>query len=76
MIAPLTFSIGEFCEAHRISRAFFYELVKEGKAPRLICLGRRRLISAESAAEWRKRMERESEAKAINDSGPREVAAP
>lgn len=51
------FTISEFCEAHRISRAMFYELARLGRAPRVMCVGRRRLISQESASDWRKSME-------------------
>jgi predicted DNA-binding transcriptional regulator AlpA len=53
----LTFSIGEFCRTHGVSRAFFYKLAKEGKAPRIMRLGARRLISQEAAADWRRAME-------------------
>jgi hypothetical protein len=49
------FSVDEFCEAHRISRAFFYLLQKERRGPRTLKVGRRTLISAEAAAEWRNR---------------------
>lgn len=52
-----TFSIPQFCDDHNISRAFFYKLVNEGKAPRLMKIGRRTLISAEAASEWRALME-------------------
>lgn len=52
-----SFSIKEFCELHAISRSFFYVLREKGKAPRLMKVGRRTLISAEAAAEWRKNME-------------------
>jgi predicted DNA-binding transcriptional regulator AlpA len=43
-----------------LSRSLFYRLVKEGRRPRLAKVGRRTLISAEAAAEWRVRMERET----------------
>lgn len=52
-----SFSIKEFCELHAISRSFFYVLREKGEAPRLMKVGRRTLISAEAAAEWRKNME-------------------
>lgn len=52
-----SFSIKEFCELHAISRSFFYILREKGEAPRLMKVGRRTLISAEAAAEWRKNME-------------------
>jgi hypothetical protein len=51
------FSVAEFCEAHRISRALFYLLLKEGNGPRLMRVGRRTLVTVEAAAEWRRRME-------------------
>ena len=50
-------SIPAFCKAHGISRAHFYNLLKRGKAPRTLLVGRRRLVSDESAAEWRRSME-------------------
>jgi len=49
--------IPAFCKAHGISRAHFYNLLKRGKAPRTLLVGRRRLVSDESAAEWRRSME-------------------
>jgi predicted DNA-binding transcriptional regulator AlpA len=51
------YDIRGFCEAHSISRATFYNLVKGGAAPRTFRVGRRVLISREAAAEWRQRME-------------------
>jgi hypothetical protein len=50
-------TIDEFCAAHKISRATFYNLLKIGKAPRVMVVMRRRLISDESAAAWRRQME-------------------
>jgi predicted DNA-binding transcriptional regulator AlpA len=50
----------QFVEAHQISRTLFYELMRQGKGPRTMKLGRRTLISAEAAAEWRARMEQET----------------
>lgn len=52
-----SYSINEFCTLNDISRALFYILTKEGKAPRLMKVGRRTLISTEAAADWRSRME-------------------
>jgi predicted DNA-binding transcriptional regulator AlpA len=51
------FSVDEFCAAHGISRAMFYKLGKERKAPRLMKVGTRTLISEEAAADWRRQME-------------------
>lgn len=57
-IEKKSFSIQHFCVAHGISRATFYNLVKRQLAPRLMKVGKRTLISAEAATEWRIRMER------------------
>jgi len=50
-------SIQEFCEQHRISRSHLYALWSRGEGPVAMRLGRRRLITAAAAAEWRRRME-------------------
>ena len=55
---PLAYSIGEFCRRHGISRAHFYNLSKIGEGPVVMRVGRRTLVSAEAAMEWRVRMER------------------
>lgn len=59
---PLRFTntIPQFCDGHNISRTHFYALLKANKGPRLMKVGRRNLISAEAAADWRKRMEDET----------------
>ena len=55
------FTVYEFCHEHGdISKVFFYKLLKQGKGPRLMKVGRRTLITAEAAADWRKQMENES----------------
>jgi predicted DNA-binding transcriptional regulator AlpA len=51
------YSIPGFCADHHLSKAFLYKLIKEGKGPRLMKIGRRTLISSEAAAEWRAQME-------------------
>lgn len=53
----MMYSVAEFCQAHRISRGTFYKLLNEGHGPTTIKIGRRTLISNESAAEWRRRLE-------------------
>ena len=53
----LAFSIPEFCAMHNLSRTHLWMLEKEGKGPRLMHVGRRRLISAEAASDWRRSME-------------------
>lgn len=54
-------TVPQFCDEHNISRTHFYALLKEGKGPRLMRVGRRTLISLEAAADWRRRMESETE---------------
>jgi hypothetical protein len=51
------FTVPEFCDAHRISEAHYYELKKLGLGPVEMEVGRRRIISFESAAEWRRQRE-------------------
>jgi hypothetical protein len=46
-----------FCREHGIFRGTFYNLLKRGDGPAIMKVGRRTLISAEAAAEWRRRME-------------------
>ena len=53
-------TVDEFCQAHRICRATFYNLQKLGRAPRVMKVGARTLISKEAAADWRRRMEEET----------------
>jgi predicted DNA-binding transcriptional regulator AlpA len=53
-------SVPAFLAEHGVSRSLFYRLVKDGRGPRLTKIGRRTLISAEAASEWRARMERET----------------
>jgi hypothetical protein len=51
--SQFAFTIPEFCNAHRISLGFFYELQKSGRAPRVKRIGARRIVTAEAAAAWR-----------------------
>ena len=51
------YSIPSFCDDHHLSKAFLYNLIKKGSGPRLMKIGRRTLISAEAAAEWREAMQ-------------------
>ena len=52
------YTITQFCKFHHISRSMFYKLLQLGEGPRLMAVGRRRLISIEAAADWRQQMER------------------
>ena len=62
---PSMLSVSAFCADNGLSRSLFYRLLKHGRGPRLTKIARRTLISAESAAEWRARMERETEQSAL-----------
>jgi predicted DNA-binding transcriptional regulator AlpA len=53
-------SVSEFCQAHGISRGMFYNLVRDGRGPRVMKVGTRTLISHEAAADWRRQMEAEA----------------
>jgi hypothetical protein len=57
------YSIHEFCERHCLSRASFYNLQKIGKAPRVLRVGQKVLVSREAAEQWRRDREAESSAK-------------
>ena len=53
-------SVAEFCRQHGISRGTFYKELGQGRGPKAVKVGRRTLISAEAAEDWRRRMEREA----------------
>ena len=57
-IQPSVMSVADFCQAHGISKPTYYNMKKAGQGPREMIVGRRRLISHEAAADWRR--ERES----------------
>lgn len=47
-----SFTIDDFCQQQKVSRAYFYLLQKAGKAPRSYKLGRITRISEEAIREW------------------------
>ena len=55
-------TVPEFCRDNAISRSLFYKLRQRNIGPDVIKLGRRTLISAEAAQEWRRRMQKLSRA--------------
>ena len=65
------YDVDTFCQAHHISRPFFYKLQRQNQGPKTMKVGRRTLISEEAAAAWRRKMEAESAA----DIGPTKGAA-
>ena len=58
-------TIDEFCEAERISRGTFYNLVKAGKAPTFFKVGALTRISAEARLAWRREREAEAAARLV-----------
>jgi hypothetical protein len=64
MSDPAAYTVEEFCKSNRISRTNLYELWKQGCGPAFMKNGVRRIISAESAAEWRRAMEARAAAEA------------
>jgi hypothetical protein len=56
-VAPACFSIKTFCLAHHISEAMFFKLREMGIGPDVMQVGRRVLITFESAARWRSQRE-------------------
>jgi hypothetical protein len=60
MAQPASYTIREFCEAHRIAPATYFILQREGTGPRVYRVGRKVLISLEAAADWRAQREAES----------------
>ena len=57
MSAEASYTIDEFCEAERISRAFLYKLWSQGKGPRFYYVGSVRRISHEARLEWHRQLE-------------------
>jgi predicted DNA-binding transcriptional regulator AlpA len=51
------YTLQEFCHSHRLSRSAFYDLAREGLAPRTFRIGNAVRITAEAAAEWRAQRE-------------------
>ena len=55
------FSVELFADEHGISRSQSYVEIKKGRL-RTMKVGRRRLISTEAAADWRRLMEEKAKA--------------
>jgi hypothetical protein len=53
-------SISQFCARNNISRSFFYKLKKRRKAPRIMDVDGRQIISPEAERDWRLERERET----------------
>ena len=57
MSTEASYTIDEFCEAERISRAFLYKLWARGQGPRFYYVGTVRRISHEARLEWHQQFE-------------------
>ena len=57
MSTEASYTIDEFCEAERISRAMLYKLWCQGKGPRFYYVGTVRRISHEARLEWHQQFE-------------------
>jgi hypothetical protein len=49
---PGSYTLDEWCERRRISRAMFYKLDEQGLAPQTHYVGAKRLISGEADRAW------------------------
>ena len=49
-------SVAEFAHCHNLSRSTFYRLLREGRGPETIKIGRRTLIPREASQAWRQQM--------------------
>jgi hypothetical protein len=67
-MAEPSLTIPEFCALEKISRVFFYELAKRGKAPLTYYAGAARRITPEAHQEWRRAREAESRAALNKDT--------
>ena len=54
-------SVSEFCEAFGLCHATFYNLLKTGRGPKIMKVGRRTLISEVAKQEWCRCMEQQSQ---------------
>jgi predicted DNA-binding transcriptional regulator AlpA len=55
-------SIPEFCNENGISRAFFYKLKSQGKAPKIAKLGSRSVVTPKARQDWITALDQEAEA--------------
>jgi hypothetical protein len=56
---PRSRNFTEWCRFRDISRTRGYRLLKEGRGPRILSVGKKRIVTPEADAEWVDRMERE-----------------
>ncbi len=65
-MTPEAYSIQQFCDVHGFSRGLFFKMMKDGRGPKVVKLGRRTIITKESAAEWRSRLEKKEDPRKTN----------
>ncbi len=53
-VAPMAYSIRQFCQAHSISVDTYFRLQRADRGPVTMKVGGRTLISVEAAAAWRR----------------------
>ena len=54
----MSYSVEEFCKIHGISRAYFYQMLREGTGPRIYKVGPRLTrISEKANDDWIKSLE-------------------
>ena len=56
----MPYSIDTFCERYGFSRGHYYNLKEQGKTPREMKLGRRKIITDDAATDWEKEREAEN----------------
>jgi len=61
MEMPLMYTVGEFRSLARISKTSFWRLQGRGEAPRLIRVGARVYVSRETAEQWVRQREANSQ---------------
>ena len=61
-------SIPTFCVDNNISQSFFYKLQAQGKAPKVIKIGTRSIITPEARQAWRDSLNKQSIVRAAFDS--------
>ena len=57
MVEKDAVGILEFCQRHGLSRSTFYNLEKIGRAPKVMRLGAKIMVSKEAMADWRSSIE-------------------
>jgi hypothetical protein len=68
-VAPLLYTVDQFCALANISRAHYYRLRAAGKGPALLKTGDRSLISADAARTWVKQLEDEASSTQLRPRG-------